>query len=526
MKILLVDDELPIRNYLKTLVDWEGHGYELIEAENGAAALEHLKKQEIRLMLLDITMPIMSGLEVLEWLSKSKMSCVVTLLTNHDDFNFIQKALRLNCFDSILKSNITGEDILALVERMRLELSVEIQQEQRDVALETAARRKEQSELRNSINYWLCSPSVPDESVIVRFRNQLGFDDAVSRYVLFEIAISDYNSVVHRYAESDIVQFSQVFEGVLNELLETCTFFYTEPEDGIFLVYLLFSRQESVFNILNRTQSLISQVDANFRNLLGIYSSITYSLPFSFIRESRERYHLMELRRPRIFYCPGNEIHCLQDYNLDTLACETFLTEFEELFMSKLTSRNLLNIEMCFDDTVQRIINEHFCLDPVSFTHSCERCISRFLSNSVGVEYTVHTKAPYRDCNELKDCILEALRPHCLSNEDQDKNTLIKKALLIIQQHYSEDIGLEWLADKLWVNASYLSRAFSQEVGQPFTTYLNNYRIEQAKRLVLSTNLKFYEVAERTGFSSAIVFSSSFKKVTGKTPSEFRSSLF
>lgn len=100
---------------------------------------------------------------------------------------------------------------------------------------------------------------------------------------------------------------------------------------------------------------------------------------------------------------------------------------------------------------------------------------------------------------------------------------MIKKALLLIQQHYSEDIGLEWLASHLWVNLSYLSRVFSQEVGQPFTSYLNHYRINQAQKLILTSNLKLCDIAEQTGFSSSIVFSRSFKKVTGKTPSEFRS---
>ena len=86
MKILLVDDELPIRSYLRTLVDWEGHGYELIEAENGAAAIELLKAGNIQLVLMDITMPVMSGLETLEWMVENGVKSIVTLLTTTTSF--------------------------------------------------------------------------------------------------------------------------------------------------------------------------------------------------------------------------------------------------------------------------------------------------------------------------------------------------------------------------------------------------------------------------------------------------------
>lgn len=86
-----------------------------------------------------------------------------------------------------------------------------------------------------------------------------------------------------------------------------------------------------------------------------------------------------------------------------------------------------------------------------------------------------------------------------------------------------EGLGLEWLAKKLWVNASYLSRLFSQEAGQPLTNYINYYPIEQAKKLIATTNLRLYDIAERTGFSSSIVFSTVFKKMTGETPTDYRS---
>ncbi len=276
-----------------------------------------------------------------------------------------------------------------------------------------------------------------------RLRTQLGFEDAKGRYVLLEIAVADYGAVVHRYTGSNIVRFSQIFEGVLNELLEAHSFFYTEPQEGVFLVFLRFSQQDSFQSILSHTQTLAAQIDSSFRHLLDIRSTIIYSLPLPFLREARACYRLMELLRPHAFFRPNNDIYFLQDYPLDASACDAFLAEFEALLTERLASRNLLEIEGCYDDAVRRIVEQRLCTDPTAFARSCERCISAFLADRANTKHALPAGAYYQNYVALKVALLNILRPHCLSNEDQDKNLLIKRALLLIQQHYSEDIGLE-----------------------------------------------------------------------------------
>lgn len=525
MNVLLVDDEMTTRSYFRGLIDWEGLGYRLLEADSGAAAMERMKAQRIHLVLLDITMPGISGLEVLQWVRSNCPKAIVTLLTNHDEFIYAQQALKIGCFDYVLKSTLDEGALTQLIQRMQEQLSQAEQEQHRLTILKTEAARKAKRELRDNINYWLLSPQVPFRTVRDRMLEALGGEEARSRYLLLELSISDYDAVIRRYTENNIVQFIQVFDGVLAELLEDIPFLCTAPTPGRFLLWLRFSRLESTQKILNQVQALANRMESSLRNILGIRASLTYTLPFSQLEAGKQEYiSLAQLHRQQFFH-PREEVFCLQDYITDPAACKAFLESFEAEFGKRISSRNLLDVEIFYDDMVRKIAEQHYCIDPDVFIRLCEYLLSATLSDWTLGKNRLHGPRNFDNCQALKKNILDTLKPFCLSDQDQDKNLLIKKALLLIQQNYASDIGLEWLADQLWVNASYLSRIFSQEVGQPFTTYLNKYRIEQAKHLIATTNLKLYEIAEQSGFSSAIVFSGNFKKVTGMSPSEYRNTL-
>ncbi|MDR1664832.1 MAG: response regulator [Clostridiales bacterium] len=523
MTILLVDDELQLRNYLRTLVDWEGNGYRYMEADNGAAAVEIMKRTPIHLLMLDITMPVMSGLEVLAWIKENQYDCVTAILTSHDELSYAQKSLRLGCRDYILKSDITGETILALADRLRGELSAEIRQQQRYAAMETAARRKEMIEIQYAVNYWLKNGGERGGTEITpHFEKTLGFPDGESRYVMLRIQLRDYGAVVNRYADSDAARFSVVFERMLNELLNGNRFFYTECDAGEFLVFLRFSHKESTHGILNKTQEMTKQMGRNLTGRLGIRSGIVFTLPYTGIASSIERYGKFKQLRAFSFWNPADEILCLDDYIFDEQICAKELNLFSEELTREMKSRSIPRIESAFDKMAERIMERRYCVNPMSFKNACISCVTVFLMSQAREPQDIQAFFLIEDIETFKTAMLELIRPYCISEKDQDKNRLVKKAFLLIQQHYSEDIGLDWLSSKLYVNASYLSRVFSAETGQPITAYINAYRIEQAKRFIRSENMKLYEIAEKTGFSSSVVFSSVFKKITGETPSDYR----
>ena len=521
MTVLLVDDEVQLRSYLRTLVDWEGHGYRFLEAENGARAIEVMKCEQIHLLMLDITMPVMTGLEVMEWVNENQYNCVAAVLTSHDEFGYVQTALRLGCVDYILKGDITGESILELAGNMQRKLSEELQQQQRQTAAEIAAQRQKLMEERNIVSFWLKNGGAGAMDIIRHFEEQLGFADTDSRYVLLEIIIRDYAEVVNRYSGSNIVQFSVVFDNVLNELFEGYSFFYAECDPGDFLVFLRFDRRETTHNLLGRGHALTRRIDDSFKNLLGIRSGIAFTLPFLAVSTAAELYDRLKQLRPFSFWNPAEEVLCLNDFLFDEHIISEELSVFQREFSQELSSRNLHRISSKYDEMSEKIIGRRYCVRPEVFKNACEACVAALIEPDAIPD--VSSLLAHGDCASFKDALLEIAAPYCISEEDQDKKLLVKKALLLIQQHFQEEIGLDWLASRLLVNTSYLSRVFSAEVGQPLTAYIQTYRIEQAKTLIRTTNLKLYEIAGKVGFLSQIVFSSTFKKITGETPTEYKS---
>ena len=153
MTILIADDEQAVRDFLTTAIDWRGASYERYEAENGRAVIDIMESRQIDLAIIDITMPVMNGLEVMEWIDSHKYPCVVSFLTCHDEFEFAKKAIRTGCYDYILKNEITDETFLELVKGMSQAASEEAKKKQQYAILETAALRNRQQEIGSRIHY-------------------------------------------------------------------------------------------------------------------------------------------------------------------------------------------------------------------------------------------------------------------------------------------------------------------------------------------------------------------------------------
>ena len=125
MRLLLVDDEKVMRESLKAMIDWKRLGYELYEASNGAEAIKILKDTNIDLILLDVTMPLVSGFGVLDWIKQQQYDCVATLLTCHDEFDYVKKAIQYDCFDYVMKDELDKTKIVELLNAMKQKLSKE-----------------------------------------------------------------------------------------------------------------------------------------------------------------------------------------------------------------------------------------------------------------------------------------------------------------------------------------------------------------------------------------------------------------
>ena len=118
--IAIIDDESLVRLGIKSSVAWEEYGYEIVgEADNGQTGLEMIREKHPDIVLLDVCMPVMNGIEVLKSLQKLKIQCKVIILSCHDDFCFVKEAMKNGAFDYLRKNEINSANILTVLEEVR-----------------------------------------------------------------------------------------------------------------------------------------------------------------------------------------------------------------------------------------------------------------------------------------------------------------------------------------------------------------------------------------------------------------------
>ncbi|MDR2940933.1 MAG: AraC family transcriptional regulator, partial [Clostridiales bacterium] len=133
--------------------------------------------------------------------------------------------------------------------------------------------------------------------------------------------------------------------------------------------------------------------------------------------------------------------------------------------------------------------------------------------------------AAAQTADELKTVLLHMIgqAEKLIAAQSRPKNPLVKKAVAHIRLHYTSDITLESIAAGIPVNPSHLSRIFKKETGEAITEYINKFRVEKAKELLLTSEILVYEAASTVGFKDSTYFSQVFKKYTGMSPKDFKS---
>ena len=120
ISIAIIDDESLVRLGIKSSVEWENYGYEIIgEADNGQNGLEMIQQKQPDIVLLDICMPVMDGIEVLKRLQQMEIDCKVIILSCHDDFHFVKEAMKNGAYDYLRKNEINSANILNILEEVR-----------------------------------------------------------------------------------------------------------------------------------------------------------------------------------------------------------------------------------------------------------------------------------------------------------------------------------------------------------------------------------------------------------------------
>ena len=504
-KVLIVDDEVLVRIGIKSYIQWDKLGLVLIgEASNGIEALKIIEVEYPEIILLDIKMPEMDGIELLRVLSRRKIFARVIILSCHDDYEYVREALKLGAIDYILKLSLKPDEL----EKLLLKTV--------DSILDSPYKSKSYEEdlLNLYIKQLLADGTCNsldsfDSKQISDFNTRINGSDNISCMI----------RLPHDEGRKRDVAYNVVKEVIKEYDKSICL---NDTADDILIILSDINGMEEIRNLLERTIALL-------KSYLDIEARIGLSNIFSGMENIADSFRQCRHSLEYLFYYE----------NMDIILYHDIKPVFEK---NSLSSRKFMEnlskyIEFCDEEntfsTIDSLFGEIICVRNVS-PHAVKVCIIEVINLfSSGLRlYNLSFPdmgiiSPYAEISDktniyqLKDYILQFIREYFCFLNNFNKTQIrddINIAKNFIMENYFKDINLGMVARTINVSENYFSTMFKKETGLNFIDYLNKIRIQKARDLILGDKVKAGKAAYMVGYNSVSYFSKTFKKLTGLNP--------
>ena len=509
IRFVVVEDEVKVLEGVSALVEKLSPLYKVVgKAQNGRDGMALVEASSPDVVITDIKMPGMDGLDMLRALRAGGARCRFIILSGHADFQFAQEAIKLGSVDYLLKP-VRVSDLKRTLEGVQEEMS------------RAGARTVPvlDSYPLSQILYRAASENEPAHALFLdELRRRLGGDHRFAALLLH----SD-----HALPVTDRSVFADVVRGVLgrSRIGTHCIVGFDEANEQLLLL------ADKAPGALGEC---VEQVWRQCGDRLGeqtVFCFESFNDAGRFPEVFRE---LQEVAGWGISFPPGTLLSraLIQETAFQKLE---YPLDIESALFQRISSGKLDGVEQDLDRLVRWLQRERYnCVD---LRETMLSLLSTLLYAIRKVSYSVYAEISQM---EIDDCIrrtnsVEAYANILLNAVNQFrfynrglydcKNPVICNVLRIIEAEYNKNISLEIIAGRLNLTVEYLSTLFKREIGVRFTVFLTQYRIDRAKELMARPNTKIYLVAQQAGYNDTTYFCKVFKRVTGLSPKDYMNSV-
>ena len=529
-KVLLAEDDYSVREYMRSHIAWKQNGYRLVgEAENGIQALELIKRLQPDLVITDIQMPQMNGVELIRRIQEEGLQVKVVVLSFYDDFAYVRDAMKYGAVDYILKHQLTEESLLQVLAEaqkyngnhydpkmkeenrlMKRRIQNNLNEIKRRIFKELEAGTYEREE-------WKAFGIPEKEFTFLFLCLKLQKDELCS------LCLED-----GKY-DRDMLQFSvcNVAEEILRQSGECIACAFSSREYWIMLWRKGNDRHLSLERSgLIRAQELLNQL----KTYMGIISAAGIGKAENDWIRARQAIEYARVAADHIFY-EGYENVYEYEPNDFTEKINYFVKEDSFLNFVKEKQDIAPVLESIFEHAKDEKLRPRLLFRRADYLESSLELVRNWLEKDSGkriehIEKGEEYKYREWDYDELKEYFIrygqeiDLFRQKYL--EKQYKREEINEIIRYIRIHYREDITLAKLAERVNLSRVYFSQLFKKETGMNLTDYLISYRVEKAAELLKRSNKMVYEVAAEVGIPDQHYFNRLFKNLKGMTPAKFR----
>jgi two-component system response regulator YesN len=517
-KVFLVEDEIVTREGIRDNVDWGSVGFDFCgEAQDGEVALPLIEKTQPDVVITDIKMPFMDGLQLCKIIREQMPWIKIIVLSGHDEFEFAQSAVKLGVSEYLLKP-ISAAELQSVLNNLAGVLDQERQERAR--LKELQGRTKDILALKKErLVLDLVLGGISSSEAIEKY-GEIGLKMIAQYYLVILVKVDLFkdngqlNPVKHQEIQQIVTDLTDMHKGAfyahksVEEML--LIMMGDDPEqlreDGQFLAGLI--KKEVEEDIGCRTTFHVGTIQ---QHLTNIHLSFTDALTKANHQAASDR---------------GRPVNTLKEMpKLNQAALERYLrtgliAEFDAFF-----DQFLRHIS---EATIQSTLIKHYLFVEVILTSA------EFVARLDGEETEVipaitdveDLMAHLNTVDQIKGALKELISGVLIFRNQQANNELeglIVRAKTFIDDHFARpDLMLEDVATSVNLSPSHFSTIFGRETGESFKSYLTRIRIERAKELLRTTNLKCSEIAYQSGYNDPHYFSYAFKKSTGLPPQQFR----
>ena len=531
IKVFLVEDEVIIRSGVKKSINWEQEGYEFVgEASDGELAYPMILKEKPDILITDIRMPFMDGLELSRLVKKELPDIKILILSGYDEFEYAKKAIKIGVTEYLLKpisaAKLT-EVLNAVAETIRQE------NEEKNLLETYFAEMRENTERDKMRLFEKLLMGDLSMGEILEAGERFGMNLGASCYkiVLFKILANLEN---HVYAEqmvdacSSVEQAASMMEGVyvFQRGVEGWAFLLTAQdeksmEESAKILYQNLKQAMKNYTQLEYFGGIGSTVP-RIRSLKQSFREADRAFAARFVEEANQIISQKEFEKSQME--EGLKMQGVVQIGKSREMLQKFLSNgtreevkaFSDAYISRIEEENIRST------MVRQYVVIDVCIVILSF---CERISS---ANRLQEEAEELQKMMQKihSLSEIKKYVVRLLN-EAIELRDAESgrrySDLIAAAKKEIENHYmTEEISLNTVAISVGMSPSYFSSIFSKEAGKTFVEYLTEVRIEKAKEFLMCSSMKTSEIGYEVGYKDPHYFSYIFKKAQGCSPKEYR----
>ncbi len=519
-KVVFVEDEIVTREGIRDNVDWEGNGFELCgEAPDGEIALQLLQTTRPDVLITDIKMPFMDGLQLCRIVRERMPRVVIVIISGHDEFEYAQEAIKLGVSEYLLKP-VTVQDLHNVLQKIAVHLDQDRIEQENLRKLQDQIQENREILRERFLLKLIVGAISPTEAIE---KGQVLDLDLVARcylVIIIKFELADRSDLF------DYEEYQQAQE-VVSVLVENNPDVFLLKKDWEELVLLMKGNTPEYLE--EERDLLLERIQREAKNT-KYHLAVGFGTPKTRIAHIYQSFveALVSIQSASIENQPGSNITVEKEelLKVDKSAVENYLRcgieeEFDQFFdafirpLGESAFRSYLIKNYIFVDVVvvtAKFVNE--------LGGGIEQAIPEFDSIE-NLLANIHTIEQFRE--QVRKILVSALVYRDSQTGNQHAST-IQQAKDYLDRHYvNPNLLLNEVAVQVNLSPSHFSAIFSQETGQTFKEYLTEVRIKKAKELLRTTALNSTEISFKIGYSDPHYFSYVFRKNTGLSPTEFRS---